>query len=62
VKNEHEESKEIPKKGSLFMNLEVLFSKNGVQKIDLRKINTIMAEILVRMFSVCLHFVQKKDC
>ncbi len=43
------------------MNLEVLFSKNGVQKIDLRKINTIMAEIFVLLFSVCLHFVQKKD-
>ncbi len=61
VKNENEGSKEVPKKGNLFLNLKDIFSKKIVQKIYPRKVITIAIGAVALVSSACLYFVQKKD-
>ncbi|MBS7254537.1 hypothetical protein [Flavobacterium branchiicola] len=61
VNNENEESKEVPKKGSLFLNFKELFSKKLAQKIYPRKIITIAVGAVALVSSACLYFVQKRD-
>jgi len=61
VKNEHEESKDVPKKGNLLLNFKNLFSKKMAQKIYPRKIITIAVGAVALVSSACLYLVQKKD-
>lgn len=61
VKNEHEESKEQPKKGNLLFDFAATFSKKIGQKIYPRKIITIGIGAVALMSSALLYFVQKKD-
>ncbi len=61
VKNENEESKEVPEKRSLLLNFKGLFSKKIVQKIYPRKIITIAVGAVALVSSACLYIVQKKD-
>lgn len=61
VNNEHEESKEVPKKGSLLLNLKDIFSKKVAQKMYPRRIITIAVGAVALVSSACLYFVQKKD-
>ena len=61
VKNEHEESKEHPKKGNLLFDFAATFSKKIGQKIYPRKIITIGIGAVALMSSALLYFVQKKD-
>jgi len=61
VKNEHEESKEVPKKGNLLLNFRNLFSKKLAQKIYPRKIITIAVGAVALVSSACIYLVQKKD-
>ena len=61
VKNEHEESKEHPKKGNLLFDFAGIFSKKIGQKLYPRKIITIGIGAVALMSSALLYFVQKKD-
>ncbi|MBJ2125225.1 hypothetical protein [Flavobacterium sp. IB48] len=61
VKNEHEESKEVPQKGNLLWNFRNLFSKKLAQKIYPRKIITIAVGAVALVSSACIYLVQKKD-
>ncbi len=61
VNNENEESKELPKRGNLFLNLREMFSKRIAQKIHPRKVITIAIGAVALLSSACLYFVQKKD-
>ncbi|WP_289662221.1 hypothetical protein [Flavobacterium panacagri] len=61
VNNEHEESKEVPKRGNLLFNFGALFSKKIVQKIYPRKIITVAIGAVALVSSACFYFVQKKD-
>ncbi|MNK85351.1 hypothetical protein D3C87_1052280 [compost metagenome] len=61
LKNENEESKEIPKKRNLLLNFNDLFSKRMAQKIYPRKIITIAIGTVALVSSACLYLVQKKD-
>jgi len=61
VKNEHEESKEHPKKGNLLFDFAGIFSKKIGQKLYPRKIITIGIGAVALMSSAFLYFVQKKD-
>ncbi len=61
VKNEHEESKDVPKKGNLLLNFRNLFSKKMAQKIYPRKIITIAVGAVALVSSACIYLVQKKD-
>ncbi|WPO78938.1 hypothetical protein [Flavobacterium sp. KACC 22761] len=61
VKNEHEESTALPKKGNLFLNLKDIFAKKMAQKIYPRKVITIAIGAVALVSSACLYFVQKKD-
>ncbi|KAF2329918.1 hypothetical protein [Flavobacterium nitrogenifigens] len=61
LKNENEESKEVPEKENLMLNFKDLFSKEMVQKIYPRKIITIAVGTVALVSSACLYLVQKKD-
>jgi len=61
VNNENEVSKEVPKKGNLFLNFKDIFSTKMIQKIYPRKIITIAVGAVALVSSACLYFVQKKD-
>ncbi|WP_343585366.1 hypothetical protein [Flavobacterium sp.] len=61
MKNEHEESKEVPQKGNLLWNFRNLFSKKLAQKIYPRKIITIAVGAVALVSSACIYLVQKKD-
>ncbi|MBO9584006.1 MAG: hypothetical protein J7574_07595 [Flavobacterium sp.] len=61
VKNGHDESKEVPKKGNLLLNFRNLFSKKIAQKIYPRKIITIAVGAVALVSSACLYLIQKKD-
>lgn len=61
LKNENEESKEVPQKRNLMLNFKDLFSKKVAQKIYPRKIITIAVGAVALVSSACLYFVQKKN-
>ncbi|KAF2079013.1 hypothetical protein [Flavobacterium sharifuzzamanii] len=61
LKNENEESKEVPEKENPILNFTDLFSKKMVQKIYPRKIITIAVGTIALVSSACLYLVQKKD-
>jgi len=61
VKNEHEESKEVPERENLLLNFRKLFSKNIAQKIYPGKLITIVVGTVALVSSACLYLVQKKD-
>jgi hypothetical protein len=61
LKNENEESKEVPEKENPILNFTDLFSKEMVQKIYPRKIITIAVGTVALVSSACLYLVQKKD-
>jgi len=61
LKNENEESKEVPEKENPILNFTDLFSKKMVQKIYPRKIITIAVGTVALVSSACLYLVQKKD-
>lgn len=61
VKNEHEESKERPKKGNLLFDFAATFSKKIGQQLYPGKIITIGMGTVALLSSAILYFVQKKD-
>ncbi|MXO05225.1 hypothetical protein [Flavobacterium sp. HBTb2-11-1] len=61
LKNENQESKEVPKKRNLMLNFKDLFSKKVAQKIYPRKIITIAVGAVALISSACLYLVQKKN-
>ncbi|TDP02284.1 hypothetical protein [Flavobacterium sp. 245] len=63
VENENEESKEVPKKGNLFLNLKDIYSnsKKIAQNIQPKKVIKIAIGTVLLVSSACLNYVQKKD-
>ncbi|WP_343707939.1 hypothetical protein [Flavobacterium sp.] len=61
VKNENEESREVPKKRNSVLNFKDLFSKIMAQKIYPRKIITVAVGAVALVSSACLYLVQKKS-
>ncbi|MNL70911.1 hypothetical protein D3C87_1959790 [compost metagenome] len=61
MENEHEESKEVPKKGNLLFDLADVFSKKVVQKIQPEKIIMVAVGAVVLVSSACVNLVKKKE-
>lgn len=61
--NENEESKEVPKKGNLFLNLKDIYSnsKKIAQNIQPKRVIKIAIGTVLLVSSACLNYVQKKD-
>ena len=61
VENEHEESKEVPKKRNSLFDLADEFSKKIVQKIQPEKIIMVAVGAVVLVSSACVNLVKKKE-
>jgi len=61
VENEHEDSKEVPKKGNLLFDLAGEFSKKIAQKIQPEKIIMVAVGAVVLVSSACVNLVKKKE-
>ncbi|MGE8342541.1 MAG: hypothetical protein ACN6OI_16035 [Flavobacterium sp.] len=61
VENEHEESKEVPKKRNSLFDLADEFSKKIVQKIQPEKIIMVAVGAVVLVSSACVNMVKKKE-
>lgn len=61
VENEHEDSKEVPKKRNSLFDLADEFSKKIVQKIQPEKIIMVAVGAVVLVSSACVNLVKKKE-
>jgi hypothetical protein len=61
VENEHEESKEVPKKRNSLFDLADEFSKKIVQKIQPEKIIMVAVGAVALVSSACVNLVKKKE-